>query len=57
MSVKIVSGGAPAQLLLVGSNQTGQNYDTLVFGDVASHFAKCLDGPTEAAVNAQHVQP
>ena len=24
----------------VGSDQTGQNYDTLIFGDVASHFAE-----------------
>ena len=27
----------------VASNQTGQNYDTLVFGDVASPFAERLD--------------
>ena len=34
------------------SNQTAQNYDTLVFGDVASSFVERLDGPpaTEAAV-------
>ena len=32
------------------SNQTGQNYDTLVFGDVASSFVELADGspPTEA---------
>jgi len=26
------------------TNQTGENYDTLVFGDVASPFAEGLDG-------------
>ena len=30
----------------VVSDQTGQNYDTLVFGDVASPFAELLDGPS-----------
>ena len=29
----------------VVSDQTGQNYDTLVFGDVASSFVERLDGP------------
>jgi len=29
----------------VASNQTAQNYDTLVFGDVASSFVERLDGP------------
>jgi hypothetical protein len=28
------------------SDQTGQNYDTLVFGDVASHVVELLDGPS-----------
>ena len=28
------------------SNQTGQNYDTLVFGDVASGFVERVDGPS-----------
>ena len=27
------------------SNQTGQNYDTLVFGDTASSFVELVDGP------------
>jgi hypothetical protein len=27
------------------SNQTGQNYDALVFGDVASPFSELADGP------------
>jgi hypothetical protein len=27
-------------------NQTAQNYDTLVFGDVASSFVELADGPT-----------
>jgi hypothetical protein len=30
----------------IGSNQTAQNYDTLVFGDVASHFAERAEGST-----------
>ena len=33
----------------VVGNQTGQNYDTLIFGDVASHFADRLDGPSQSA--------
>ncbi len=33
----------------VVSSQTGQNYDTLVFGDVASPFAEGVDGPSEDA--------
>jgi Domain of unknown function (DUF5122) beta-propeller len=28
------------------SNQTGQNYDTLVFGDTASSFVELVDGPS-----------
>ena len=28
-------------------DQTGQNYDTLVFGDVASGFVEAFDGPTK----------
>jgi len=31
---------------LVGSDQTGQNYDTLVFGDVASNFVESVDDPS-----------
>jgi hypothetical protein len=29
----------------VVSNQTGQNYDALVFGDVAASFVELVDGP------------
>ena len=29
------------------SNQTGQNYDTLVFGDVAAGFVELVDGPSQ----------
>jgi hypothetical protein len=32
----------------VVSNQTGQNYDTLIFGDVVPNFAERLDGPYDA---------
>ena len=31
------------------TDQTGQNYDTLVFGDVASHFADRAGGPSQDA--------
>jgi hypothetical protein len=31
------------------TNQTGQNYDTLIFGDVASTFADRPDGPSQDA--------
>ena len=31
----------------VVTNQTGQNYDTLIFGDVASHFVERLEGPPD----------
>src|SRR5439155_27168202 len=31
------------------SDQTAQNYDTLIFGDVASHFAERPDGPPQDA--------
>jgi len=31
------------------SNQTGQNYDTLVFGDTASGFVERVDGPSQSA--------
>ena len=31
------------------SNQTGQNYDTLVFGDTASSFVERVDGPPQDA--------
>ena len=33
----------------VGNNQTGQNYDTLIFGDVASGFVHRPDGPSQTA--------
>jgi len=33
----------------VGSNQTGQNYDTLIFGDVAASFADRAGGPSQDA--------
>ena len=32
------------------SNQTAQNYDTLVFGDVASSFVERVDGPSQTAL-------
>ena len=37
----------PVNRFYVGitTNQTGQNYDTLVFGDVASPFSELADGP------------
>jgi hypothetical protein len=37
----------PANRSYVGllANQTGQNYDTLVFGDTASSFVELVDGP------------
>ncbi len=35
---------------IVGS-QTGQNYDTLVFGDTAASFVELLDGPSQTAPN------
>ena len=31
------------------SGQPDQNYDTLIFGDVASHFAELPDGPVSPA--------
>src|SRR5205823_14183653 len=36
----------------VTSNQTGQNYDTLVFGDVASSFVELPDGSSPAEADA-----
>ena len=30
------------------ADQTGQNYDTLIFGDVASHFVERFDGPSQS---------
>jgi len=33
----------------VVTDQTGQNYDTLVFGDVATPFAERLGGPSQDA--------
>jgi hypothetical protein len=33
------------------SNQTGQNYDTLIFGDTASSFAERVDGPPPTEAN------
>jgi hypothetical protein len=35
----------------IASNQTAQNYDTLVFGDVATPFADRLDGPPQTAAD------
>jgi hypothetical protein len=29
----------------ITTNQTGQNYDTIVFGDVATPFSELADGP------------
>jgi hypothetical protein len=34
----------------ITSNQTGQNYDTLVFGDVAAGFVELVDGPSQTAL-------
>jgi hypothetical protein len=31
------------------SNQTGQNYDTLIFGDTASSFVEVVDGSSQTA--------
>ena len=36
----------------VVTDQTGQNYDTLVFGDVASPFAERLGDPVPSAAGA-----
>ena len=33
------------------SNQTAQNYDTLVFGDVAAGFVELADGPSQTAAD------
>jgi hypothetical protein len=33
------------------SDQTAQNYDTLVFGDVASSFVELVDGPSQTAAD------
>ena len=33
----------------ITTNQTAQNYDTLVFGDVAAGFVELLDGPSQTA--------
>src|SRR5207249_4071668 len=35
----------------ITSNQTGQNYDTLVFGDTASSFVELVDDPEPTAAN------
>jgi hypothetical protein len=35
----------------VVSDQTGENYDALVFGDVVSPFAERLDGPSQSAAD------
>jgi hypothetical protein len=40
----------------VGSNQTGQNYDALIFGDVASHFADRPDGASQDDASAGEVR-
>jgi hypothetical protein len=36
----------------VVNNQTGQNYDALVFGDVASGFVERPEGPSQSALEA-----
>jgi hypothetical protein len=52
---------APASRSYPGitTDQTGQNYDTLVFGDIVSPFADRLDGPsqleTDDDTNAEEV--
>ena len=38
------------------TNQTAQNYDTLVFGDVASPFAELVDGPSQTAPEAANLK-
>lgn len=35
----------------VATNQTGQNYDTLIFGDVVSPFAERPEGPSQNAAS------
>ena len=35
----------------ITTNQTGQNYDTLVFGDVAASFVELVDGPLQTAAD------
>jgi hypothetical protein len=35
----------------ITTNQTGQNYDTLVFGDVAVGFVELADGPSQTAAD------
>jgi len=40
---------ASRSYLGVDSDQTGQNYDTLVFGDVASGFVELVEDPSPAA--------
>jgi hypothetical protein len=35
----------------ITTNQTGQNYDTLVFGDTASGFVELPDGPSQTTPN------
>ena len=40
---------APIRGLL--ADQTGQNYDTLIFGDVVSPFAERLEDPSQTAAS------
>ena len=40
----------------ITTNQTGQNYDTLVFGDVAAGFVELADGPSETGQMMAPVQ-
>jgi hypothetical protein len=35
----------------ITTNQPAQNYDTIVFGDVASPFSELVDGPPESGAN------
>jgi hypothetical protein len=35
----------------ITTNQTAQNYDTLVFGDVAADFVELADGPSQTEAN------
>ena len=37
------------------TNQTGQNYDTLVFGDTASSFVERVDGANGGEVNKGYI--
>jgi len=37
----------------ITTNQTAQNYDTIVFGDCASPFSELPDSPSQTAPNAE----